>query len=638
MSDKEVSGMHVHAGVMRFRPFRHGFKGLLVSLLWALLSVANAAALIDVTPEEARWLAENHTVRIRVGHYPPYNFNKPVPAGMAIDYVSTAAARAGVRIEMVTSSEDWATGYKDVIGPREHYDALLLAFRTPGREQHLAFTREFLSAPWVIYARHDSPYFSGVEALKGKVVALEAGFVIVDKLRRDYPEVRVREVKSSLEALLAVATGQADAYIGNLAVSNYFIRANQLHNLVVAAPTPFGAHSQGMAVRKDWQVVAGLIDKGLATMTVEERIRIDEKWGVIEFKTQVDYTLAWQILAAATFILLAFLYWNRKLTAEVSRRKRAEESVRESAARLAEERDQLEQRVTERTGELTEALNFNEAVLLNSPLPMAVYDENGQCVMVNDAFAALVGASREQLLAQNFNRLESWKKTTLLGDALAALKFHTPEQRECHLLTSFGKAIWIEYRILPQFLNGQRHLLIQLFDLTERKRVENELRDAATHDFLTGLPNRRLLLDRLERALRVGRRQNTFLALLFLDLDKFKLLNDTHGHDAGDKMLKAVADRLQGELRDSDTVARIGGDEFVVLLEGLGPTRESAVRHSEQIAEKLRAANALEYDLDGIRYHGGISIGIRIYDGKDATSDEILKEADVAMYQNKRSH
>jgi diguanylate cyclase (GGDEF)-like protein/PAS domain S-box-containing protein len=269
---------------------------------------------------------------------------------------------------------------------------------------------------------------------------------------------------------------------------------------------------------------------------------------------------------------------------------------------------------------------------------MAVYDESGQCVMVNDAFAGLVGASREQLLAQNFNRIESWKKTTLLGDALAALKFHSPEQRECHLLTSFGKAIWIEYRILPQFLKGQRHLLIQFFDLTERKRLEDELRDAATHDFLTGLPNRRLLLDRLERALRVSRRQNRYLAVLFLDLDKFKLLNDTHGHDAGDQLLKAVAGRLQGELRDSDTVARIGGDEFVVLLEGLGPTRESAASHCALVADKLQAVCAAEFDLDGLRYHGGISIGIRIYDGKNATPADILKDADAAMYQNKRTH
>jgi len=623
---------------MRFPRTLSWFKALLTALLWACLSVANATAPVELTAEETLWLAEKHTVRIRVGHYPPYNFSKPEVAGMAIDYITTAAARAGVRIELIPSTDDWTSGFNDVIGPRKRYDALLLAFRTPDREQYLAFTRAFLSAPWVIYTRQDSPYFSGIEALKGKVVALEAGFAIVDKLRQDFPEVKVREVKSSLDALLEVASGQADAYIGNLAVSNYLIRAHQLHNLAVAAPTPFGMHNQGMAVRKDWPVVAGLLDKGLATMTAEERIRIDQKWGVIEFKPQVDYTLVWQILAAASFILLVFLYRNRKLAAEVGRRRLAEQSTQDSATRLAADRDLLEQRVTERTKELTEVLNFNETILLNSPLPMAVYDESGQCVLVNNPFAALVGASREQLLAQNFNRIESWKKTTLLGDALTALKFHTQEQRECHLLTTFGKAIWIEYRILPQFLKGQRHLLVQFFDLTERKRIEDELRDAATHDFLTGLPNRRLLLDRLERALRISRRQNTYLAVLFLDLDKFKLLNDTHGHDAGDKLLKEVAGRLQSELRDSDTVARIGGDEFVALLEGLGPTRESAVSHSELIADKLRAATAVEYDLDGIRYRGGISIGIRIYDGKDATPDEILKDADVAMYQNKRSH
>ena len=259
---------------------RRCVNALFSCVLWICISAAQAAVPIELTPEEASWLAENHTVRIRVGHYPPYNFNKPEVSGMAIDYITTAAARAGVRIKLVPSTEDWNSGFNDVIGPRRNFDALLLAFRTPDREQYLAFTRAFLSAPWVIYARRDSPYFSGVEALSGKVVALEAGFVIVDKLRQDYPDVRVREVKSSLDALLAVATGEADAYIGNLAVSNYFIRANQLHNLTVAAPTPFGMHNQGMAVRKDWQVVAGLLDKGLSTMTTDERNRIQAAGGL----------------------------------------------------------------------------------------------------------------------------------------------------------------------------------------------------------------------------------------------------------------------------------------------------------------------------------------------------------------------
>lgn len=227
------------------------FNGLPAVLLWAVFSVAHAAA-IELTPEEQRWLAENHTVRIRVGNYPPYNFNKPKPAGLAIDYITTAAERAGVRIEFVPTTADWNSDFKDVTGPRLHYDAVLLAYRTPEREQQLAFTREFTAAPWVIYARQDSPYYGGMEALKGKVVAQEAGFVVNDKIRREFPEVRIVEFKSTRDALLAVATRQADAYVGNLVVSNYFIRANQLNNLMVAAPTPFGMHSQGMAIRKDW--------------------------------------------------------------------------------------------------------------------------------------------------------------------------------------------------------------------------------------------------------------------------------------------------------------------------------------------------------------------------------------------------
>jgi len=621
---------------MTFRVIRCLGRLLLLGLIWSIGLSVNAAVSVEPTPEEARWLAENHTVRIRVGNYPPYNFNKPVPQGLAIDYITTAAARAGVRIELVPSTQGWSTSFQDVIGPRQHYDALLLAFRTPEREQHLAFTREFIGAPWVIYARQDSPYFSGVDALKGKVVSVEAGFVIGDMLRRDYPEIKVSEFKSPLDALLAVATGQADAYIGNLAVSNYFIRDNHLYNLVVAAPTPFGVHNQGLAVRKDWQAFASLLDKGLATMTADERMRIDEKWGVIEFKQRVDYTLAWQILGVATVLLLAFFYWNRRLAAEVTRRRQAEQAAQANAAQLAVERDGLEQRVSERTSHLSEALQFNEALLLNSPLPMAVYAESGQCVMVNDAFAGVVGATREQLLAQNFNEIESWKKSTLLGDCLTALKLNTPQQRECRLPSTFGKDLWFEYRILPQHLKGQCHLLIQLFDLTERKRMEEELRDAATHDFLTGLPNRRLLLDRLERALRLSRRQNSYLVVLFLDLDKFKLLNDTHGHDAGDRLLKAVSSRLQGEMRESDTVARIGGDEFVVLLEGMGSSLELAMTRAESIVGKLRAAISIEYDLGGLLYKASISIGIGIYDGRQTSSGEILKEADAAMYKNKR--
>jgi diguanylate cyclase (GGDEF)-like protein/PAS domain S-box-containing protein len=256
--------------------------------------------------------------------------------------------------------------------------------------------------------------------------------------------------------------------------------------------------------------------------------------------------------------------------------------------------------------------------------------------MANEAYAKFVGATREALLAQNFHELASWQTTTLLGDCLAALKLQTSQQREAHVVTSFGRDVWFEYRILPRHLKGQVHLLIQFFDLTEHKRLEEELRHLAFHDSLTRLPNRRLLLDRLTQALRLGKRESSYLAVLFIDLNRFKQLNDTFGHDTGDQMLVEVANRLQRIVRDSDTVARFGGDEFAVLLAGLGTDSERAAQYAESVAEKIHNALRAEYVLGHVCHRASASIGTKVLVGGDHDPDQILKEADAAMYETKR--
>lgn len=296
----------------------------------------------------------------------------------------------------------------------------------------------------------------------------------------------------------------------------------------------------------------------------------------------------------------------------------------------------LEETVAERTRSLADALAFSEAILLNSPIPVGVYAASGKCVLANDAYAQFVGATRDVLLAQNFHNIPAWQETSLLGDCLTALAHHAPQHREAKAVTSFGKEVWLEYRILPTQLHGTDHLLIQFFDLTERKRMEEELRHIATHDLLTRLPNRRLLIDRLQRALRASRRQSSYLAVLFLDLNKFKLLNDTHGHEAGDKLLIEVADRLGRVVRDSDTVARFGGDEFVVLLEGLGAKHDQAAEYATSVADKIRKTLCTEYVLGDIRHYGSASIGIKVLFGDEEDPDQILKDADAAMYEAKK--
>jgi diguanylate cyclase (GGDEF)-like protein/PAS domain S-box-containing protein len=174
-------------------------------------------------------------------------------------------------------------------------------------------------------------------------------------------------------------------------------------------------------------------------------------------------------------------------------------------------------------------------------------------------------------------------------------------------------------------------------DITERKESEAEIHSLAFFDPLTKLPNRRHLLDRIHQAQSVSARSNLYGALLFLDMDKFKSLNDTLGHDIGDLFLVEVARRMLLCVRDVDTVARIGGDEFVVLTGEIGANAEEVSQKVALIAEKIRAALSEPYKLKAYEHHSSPSIGVCLFRGNETSMDSLLKQADMAMYQAKGS-
>jgi len=169
-------------------------------------------------------------------------------------------------------------------------------------------------------------------------------------------------------------------------------------------------------------------------------------------------------------------------------------------------------------------------------------------------------------------------------------------------------------------------------DLSERKKAEHSIHQLAYFDQLTGLPNRRFLLEHAHRALSRAARTGQLGALLFLDLDNFKDLNDTQGHDVGDLMLRQFAERLRQVLRDADHLARLGGDEFVVVVEDLGTAPGSAAAEAEAIANKLLAASGRQFFLPGLDYTISSSIGITMFDRNSDTVESLLKQADLAMY------
>ncbi len=185
-----------------------------------------------------------------------------------------------------------------------------------------------------------------------------------------------------------------------------------------------------------------------------------------------------------------------------------------------------------------------------------------------------------------------------------------------------------------------------IMDITERKQLEEEVRQLAFHDPLTQLPNRRLLNDRLRQAMAASARSGSHGALMFLDLDNFKSLNDTHGHDVGDLLLIEAAERLQGCVREMDTVARFGGDEFVVMISELDVDKARSVTQAGIIAEKIRVTLSEPYQLivrrqgkmEGtVEHHCTASIGVSLFFDHETSQEDILKRADTAMYHAKEA-
>jgi diguanylate cyclase (GGDEF)-like protein len=174
-------------------------------------------------------------------------------------------------------------------------------------------------------------------------------------------------------------------------------------------------------------------------------------------------------------------------------------------------------------------------------------------------------------------------------------------------------------------------------DLQLLVEAQKTIESLAFYDPLTELPNRRMLLDRLRQTLAISTRSGRLRALLFVDLDKFKTLNDSFGHQAGDQLLQETARRLTAMVRETDTVARLGGDEFVVILEDLSTLPEEAATQAETIAAKILAVTSQPYMLAGHECLISSSIGITVFGAQPLSTEEVLHQADTAMYQAKET-
>lgn len=305
--------------------------------------------------------------------------------------------------------------------------------------------------------------------------------------------------------------------------------------------------------------------------------------------------------------------------------------------------DITERKITQQ--KLAESESNLQSIIENEPECVTIVDAQGRLKQMNpaglamidaDTLAQVAGKPVLELIAPEYHAAFKDLHQRVMGGEKMLLEFESIGLK--------GRRRWMEtHAVTVQNHNKMAHLAVTR-DITLRKQMDDKVHQFAFHDVLTNLPNRRLLIDHLTQAMAATKRSGRHGALMFLDLDNFKPLNDTHGHDVGDLLLIEVARRLKSCVREIDTVARMGGDEFVVLLSDLHEDKAASTSLAEIVAEKIRIKLAEPYFLTikregkidpAVEHHCTASIGVVVFANDEASQDDILNSADAAMYQAK---
>lgn len=293
-------------------------------------------------------------------------------------------------------------------------------------------------------------------------------------------------------------------------------------------------------------------------------------------------------------------------------------------------------------GDLEKSQGQLQAIIHNAMDGIITTSESGEILGFNPAAEQIFGYLQQDVLGKNLRMLMHGSGDVQHGEAQHEGDANQPfsgglghvsgaRRREVTAVRKNGDQFHMELSASDMTLGGQRYFIGIVRDITERKLAEKKIAHLAHYDYLTDLPNRALFLDNLDQCVSLAKRNGYKVAVLFLDLDGFKLINDTLGHDGGDMLLQEVAKRLKGDIRASDTVARVGGDEFIFVLNNIG-----SAEHAASMANKIIASLSDPFNIKGKQCHVGGSVGISIFPDDSADSGVLIRQADGAMYLAKQ--
>lgn len=574
---------------------------------------------LQLSPEEDAYLRSLGTVSICVDpDWEPFEQIDQDGAyvGIAADLIRLIGKRVGVTFQVIPT-RDW--DHSVALSKAGQCDILTFLNKTPARDQWLIFTDPYFVDPNVIVTRADHDYIPNLAAISNETMVLPKGTSVEERIRRDYPNVRLVLVDSEAEAFRLVENRKAEMTMRSLTMAAYTIKKEGWFNLKIAGEIPAYANRMRIGVTKEKPLLRDILNKAVATLTPQEVNEIIGRHVSISVTTRIDYRLLAQVAFGFLVVVGLGLAWitvvrrkNRDLAlmGDQLRRDMIARAEVESALRENEERYRLLVETAQEGIVVVQKEHLAYANPIMSAITGRTADELKRCPFIDLVFPE----DREMALEKHRLRME--------GNVIP--------RYQMRMLRKDGDIAWVEVSGARIEWAGRPASLNFLSDITDRKAIEEKIHFMAQHDPLTSLPNRTLFFDRLERALALARRERRGLAVMYVDLNDFKPVNDTYGHGVGDLLLQVVARRIESALRASDTVARIGGDEFVVLLPNLEHPGDV-----EDVALKLGQVLSEPFNLDGQIVAISASIGTAVFPdhGNDAAS--LCRHADTMMYKDK---
>ncbi len=591
---------------------------------------------IQLTPEEQSWLDTHQPIRVAFdGHFPPYSFINEAGQLAGISYATLQLISQKLNIQLkVDERVQWQDIYKAALD--KDIDVVATMVNRPEREHQFAFTRPYVFKSLVIITYKTNDKITHRSDLSGKTIALVKDYQYSLRILQDFPDITPLYVDSMDDALLAVETQKADATISFFAASYFLQNKHLFRNIKIAAFYDRNSANESIAVRKDWPILVDILQKGLDSITEAEKQAINNQWHP-STELPVEYGTIKKIAISFLLIFFILIIWIEQIGRQNRRIKITQNKLLKVNSTLNHFKENLENQVLQRTRQLQNSEQKYRSLVENLQDEYFFYqhDLEGVFNYLSPSITNILGYSVDDFL-QHYStyqtdhpgnaKVDEYTNRCLNGEKVPAY--------EVEIFNNKGHKCWLEVLESPVHNDAGECIGLEgiAHDITLLKQTRDRLNWLSYYDDLTGLANRRLFTDRLEQTIILSHRHNESMALLFLDLNRFKTVNDSLGHAVGDEVLKETASRLRAQLRDSDVAARIGGDEFILLLP------DTNADAAEVVVKKVLHSFITPYVLNGQQFILGTSIGIAIYPQDGTDSETLLQQADSAMYFAKKNN